>query len=316
MTEREILEARHELLRAVREFFYERDYLEVETPSIMKTVPPDPYIDPIKVLVGEKGPFYLHTSPEVHMKRLLQYGHNRVFQVCRAYRVEELTELHNVEFTMLEWYREGNYEDVMGEVQDLVYFVAGKLRSEGVKRFAAPYRVFEIDRLFLETTGIDPLPLNRGDFFLAMQRAGFKGLDEKDGWNDLFFKLLVQEVEGRVKEKKPYFIKDWPKSISTMAKRKDSKKAERFEFYIDGVEIGNGYSELLEPEEQRARFMKDNRDRVRLGKETFLPDEPFLAALECLKGPYAGVAVGMDRLLMKIMGLERIDEVIVHRFTA
>jgi elongation factor P--(R)-beta-lysine ligase len=315
MTEREILAARHELLRSVREFFYGRDYLEVETPSLMKTAPPDPYIDPLKVFVGEKGPFYLHTSPEVHMKRLLQYGCDRFFQMCRVYRVEDLEEIHNVEFTMLEWYREGSYEDVMDEVQDLVSSVAQRLCPDSRSRFTPPYHTFELDRLFLDKTGINPLPLNRDELFHAMQGAGFKGLDGRDGWDDLFFKLLIQEVEGKLGEEGPYFIKDWPLFISTMAKRKGPNKVERFEFYIDGVEIGNGYSELLDSEEQRARFVKDNEERVRLGKETFPLDESFLTALLRLQGPYAGVAVGVDRLLMTILGLERIDEVIVHRFT-
>jgi elongation factor P--(R)-beta-lysine ligase len=315
MTEIEILTARHELLRGIREFFYERGYLEVETPSLMKTAPPDPHIDPLEVFVGGKGPFYLHTSPEVHMKRLLQYGHSRLFQMCRVFRVEDLKEIHNVEFTMLEWYREGSYVDIMDEVQDLVVSLTGKLCSDNGSRFAPPYRTFELDRLFLDKAGIDPFPLDRDTLFLAMQKTGFKGLDERDGWNELFFKLLIQEVEGRVREEKPYFIMDWPLSISTMAKRKDLNKVERFEFYIDGVEIGNGYSELLDSDEQRARFLEDNQERTRINKATFPTDEPFLTAISRLHEPHAGVAIGVDRLLMKILGLERIDEVIFHRFT-
>ena len=316
MTEREILTARHELLRGIRDFFYEKGYLEVETPSLMKTAPPDPYIDPLKVFVGEKGPFYLHTSPEVHMKRILQYGYSRLFQMCRVYRVEDLEEIHNVEFTMLEWYREGAYEDILNEIEDLVFSLAKRICPAGVSRFEPPYTVFELDRLFLEKTGIDPFPLDRQALFQAMEQGGFKGLDERDAWDDLFFKLLIQEVEGRVEEEKPYFIKDWPLFISTMAKRKGPNKVERFEFYMDGVEIGNGYTELLDPEEQRARFLKDNEERRRLGKETFPPDESFLAGLSELEGPYAGVAVGVDRLLMRILGLGRIDDVIIHRFKA
>jgi len=313
MTEREILTARHELLRAIREFFYERDYLEVETPSLMKTAPPDPYIDPLEVFAGEKGPFYLHTSPEVHMKRLLQYGCRRLFQMCRVYRVEELEEIHNVEFTMLEWYREGGYGDIMEEVEELVSSLAGKLAPGDGSRFTPPYRTFELDRLLVDRAGIDPFPLDRDSLFRAMEGAGFKGLDGRDGWDDLFFKLLIQEVEGKIEEEKPYFIKDWPLFISTMAKKKGPNKVERFEFYIDGVEIGNGYSELLDPEEQRERFRRDNKERLRLGKETFSVDESFLGDLSRIEGPCTGVAVGVDRLLMKILGLERIDQVTINR---
>jgi elongation factor P--(R)-beta-lysine ligase len=316
MTEAQILRARHDLLRAIREFFYDRDYLEVGTPSLLRTSPPDPHIDPLKVYVGEKGPFYLHTSPEVHMKRLLPHGQDRIFQICNVFRVEELEEIHSAEFTMLEWYREGTYEEAMDEVQELTAWVAGRLKPEGIGRFEPPFAVYELDRLFLDKTGIDPLTLNREALFSAMEERGFAGIDEKDGWEELFFKLLIQEVEGAVAEEAPYFIKDWPRLISTMAKGKTNHKVERFEFYVDGVEIANGYTELLDAEEQRARFARDNEERVRLGKETFHTDESFLEALARLKGPYAGVALGVDRLLMKVLGLCRIDEVTVNRFRA
>jgi elongation factor P--(R)-beta-lysine ligase len=314
MTERQILESRHECLKAIREFFYERDYLEVETPSLMKTSPPDPHIDPLSVAVGGKGPFYLHTSPEVHMKRLLEFGRDRIFQVCKVFRVEELEEIHNVEFTMLEWYREGTYEDTMKEVEGLVGFVAERLKPGGADRFAPPYPVYDLDLLFREKTGIDPFPLDRDGLFYAMEQRGFGGIDERDGWNDLFFKLLIQEVEGAIDGEKPYFLKDWPRSIPTMAKRKTDTKVERFEFYMEGVEIGNGYTELTDREEQRARFVNDNGERRKLGKNTFPIDETFLAALSRLRGSYTGVALGVDRLLMKVLGLKRIEEVTVHRF--
>lgn len=310
----EILRARHELLKSMREFFYARDYLEVETPALMKTSPPDPYIDPLSVHVGEKGPFYLHTSPEVHMKRLLPFGQDRIFQICKVYRVEELEEIHNIEFTMLEWYREGGYLDAMVEVEELVRHVARALKPVRDARFQAPFRVYDLDRLFFEKTGIDPFPLDRDGLFLALKEKGFTGIDEKDEWKDLFFKLLIQEVEPSMEADGPYFIKDWPQAISTMARAKAGRKVERFELYVDGVEIANGYSELLDPVEQRDRFVRDNEERGRLGKEKFPIDEAFLDALSCLQGPYTGVALGVDRLLMKMLGLSRIDEVTVHRF--
>ena len=312
--ELEILKARHELLKSMREFFYTRGYLEVETPSLMQTSPPDPYIDPLFVHVGERGPFFLHTSPEVHMKRLLQYGQDRIFQICKAYRVEDLEEIHNIEFTMLEWYRDGDYHDAMAEVEELVRYVARALKPPREARFEAPYRVYDLDRLFIEKTGIDPFPLDRDGFYLALERKGFTGIDERDGWKDLFFKLLIQEVEPSIAEDGPYFVKDWPRAISTMAKAKAGDKVERFELSMDGVEIANGYTELLDCAEQRARFIHDNEERKRLGKKSFPIDDAFLDALSLLQGPFAGVALGVDRLLMKMLGLGRIDEVTIHRF--
>lgn len=309
----EILRARHELLKSMREFFYARDYLEVETPALIKTSPPDPYIDPLSVYVGEKGPFYLHTSPEVHMKRLLPLGQDRIFQICKVYRVEDLEEIHNIEFTMLEWYREGSYLDAMAEVEELVRHVAHALKPPREARFEAPFRVYDLDRLFLGRTGIDPFSLDRDGLFLALKKKGFTGINERDGWKDLFFKLLIQEVEPSMEDDAPYFIKDWPQAISTMARAKAGQKVERFELYVDGVEIANGYSELLDPVEQRARFVRDNEERGRLGKERFPIDEAFLDALSHLQSPYTGVALGVDRLLMTMLGLGKIDEVTIHR---
>jgi lysyl-tRNA synthetase class 2 len=309
----DILRLRHELLKFLREFFYDRGYLEVETPNMMRTAPPDPHIDPLEAYMGGKGPFFLHPSPEMYMKKLLQHGHSRIFQICKVYRVEELEELHNPEFTMLEWYRKGTYLDAMNEVEDLVGYAAERLGVPEKEYFMRPYRVYELDCLFLDKSGIDPFPLHRSDLFSAMKKAGFQGIDERDTWNDLFFKLLIQDVEGRMEDEGPYFMKDWPQSISTMAKRKGGNKVERFELYIRGVEITNGYTELLDPGEQRVRFMKDNEERSRLGKEVFPIDEEFLDVLAGLEGPYAGVSVGVDRLLMTLLGVRCVDDVLVQR---
>jgi len=314
--ELKILRARHELLKSIREFFYARGYLEVETPALMETSPPDPYIDPLSVGVGEKGPFYLHTSPEVHMKRLLPYGQDRIFQICKVFRVEELEEIHNIEFTMLEWYREGDYCDAMAETEELVRYVARAMKPPRQARFEAPYRVYDLDRLFLERTGIDPFPLDRDGLFLALKNKGFGGIDEADGWKDLFFKLLIQEVEPSIEEDGPYFVKDWPRAISTMARALTCGKVERFELSMEGVEIANGYTELLDSAEQRTRFIHDNEERKRLGKQTFPIDEAFLGALSRLQGPFAGVALGVDRLLMKMLDCSGIDAVTIHRFRA
>lgn len=301
---KEILLARHKLLREIREFFYSRDYLEVETQNMMKTAPPDPYIDPLEVFVGHKGPFYLHTSPEMHMKRLLCSGVDKIFQICKVYRVEEFEDVHNTEFTMLEWYRKGMYEDAMEETARLVEMVTGKKR---------PYMVYELERLFEDFAGVNPFQYDRDRFYQALKKKGFAGIDEKDTWNDLFFKLFIQEIEPKLDNNAPYFIKDWPASISTMAKSKDENKVERFELYIDGLEIANGYTELLDPVEQKARFISDNMERARLGKKIFEIDENFIEALSLLEDSYTGVSLGIDRLLMVIMGKKTIDGVLVDR---
>ncbi len=279
-------------------------------------MPPDPYIDPLKVYIGPKGPFYLHTSPEVHMKKLLQYGCERIFQICKAYRVEELEEIHSIEFTMLEWYRKGMYEEAMDEAEELVRHAASVLPAKEEKLFNRPFRVYELEDLFIEIAGINPFPLSRDELFDSMKSKRFAGIDGQDTWNDLFFKLFIQEVEPRITGQMPYFVKGWPSSISTMAKeKKGTDKVERFELYMSGVEIANGYTELLDPEKQRKRFAIDNKERKRLSKDTFDVDEGFLDALSNIKGTYAGVSIGVDRLLMVLLGKAEIGEVMVHRFS-
>ena len=313
-----ILRIRHELLKAMREYFYGLGYIEVETANLVRTAPPDPQIDPLAVFVEKSGPWHLHTSPEMGMKKLLAAGSGKIFQICKVYRVEELDEIHSIEFTMLEWYRKGSYGDMMLEVEALVSFVAGRILRDRQARFARPFMAYDLEALFIEKTGIDPFALDRNGFFQALQKKGFAGVDGRDDWNSLFFKLFIQEVEPAIDCGVPYFIVDWPQSISTMAKRKkdDPMKVERFELYINGLEIANGYTELLDREEQRARFLADNQERVRLGKDPFPIDEEFVGSLDSLDGMYTGVSVGVDRLLMALLGKTRIDDVMVNRFKA
>ena len=309
MNTKYILQARHKLLKDIREFFYQHGYIEVETPNLMKTAPPDPYIDPLEVFIEKSGPFYMHTSPEIHMKRLLCSDVDRIFQICKVYRVEELKEVHNTEFTMLEWYRKGTYEDAMKETEDLIkrcfFGYNGVLPNK--------FDVLDLEELFFSETGINPFVLDRDEFYNLLKHRNFAGIDEKDNWSSLFFKLFIQEVEKTLPIDKPYFITGWPSSISTMAKRKGDVKVERFELYMNGLEIANGYTELLDPVEQKARFISDNTEREMLGKKMFEIDEDFVESLSTLEGSYAGVSLGVDRLLMIFMGKKTIDEVLVHR---
>jgi len=314
----DILRTRHELLKAMREYFYDLGYIEVETANLMRTAPPDPQIDPLTVFVGRSGPWRLHTTPEMGMKKLLAAGSEKIFQVCKVYRVEEFDEIHSMEFTMLEWYRKGAYRDMMREVEALILFVADGLFCDRQALFTGPFTVYDIESLFIEKTGINPFVLDRDGFFRVLQKRGFAGIDDHDDWNNLFFKLFIQDIEPALKTDQPCFVIDWPQSISTMAKKKgdNPNKVERFELYINGLEIANGYTELLDREEQRARFLADNKERARLGKDQFPIDEEFVESIGKLDGPYTGVSVGVDRLLMALFGKTRIDDVMVNRFRA
>jgi elongation factor P--(R)-beta-lysine ligase len=312
---RDILQTRHDMLRLTREFFYERDYVEVETAHLMATAPPDPHIDPLEVRVSGKGPYFLHTSPEMNLKKLLRSGHRRIFEICKVWRVEELKEVHNTEFTMLEWYREGSCKDIMAETGELVEYLARHLPVAENEKLSGPFTVYELDRLFNDIVGFDPFPLTRDGLFAALKEKGFPGIDDRDDWNSLFFKVFIQEIEQELHGDRPCIIYGWPSSVSTMAKRREGRPnmVERFELYIDGLEIANGYTELTDPVEQRNRFDDDNRERARLGKRQFPPDQAFLDSLRMIDPDCTGVSVGIDRLLMALLGRKTIDEVIVDR---
>lgn len=315
-----VVRSRHLLLKATRDFFYGRGYVEIETPYLARTAPTDPYIEPLKAFMGDSGPFYLHTSPEMGMKKALASGLDRIFQICKVFRVEEFEEHHSVEFTMLEWYGPGTYEDATEETRSLVRSLDVAVNGEeGASYTDTAWKTYRLADLFVEAIGFDPLPLSRGDLRATMISHGFQGLRDDDTWEDLFFKLLVQEIEPRLNEREggPYFIKDWPASLTAMAKKKDNcpQAVERFELYMRGLEIANGYSELLDAGEQADRMARDNEERVALGKPPFPIDEAFLDALGCISGPVAGVAIGMDRLLMALLGEENIAAVLPDRLT-
>ena len=310
-----MIRARHLVLKSLRRYFDERGYVEVETPYLGRCAAPDPYIDPLRVFAADQGPFYLHTSPEMGMKKLLALGLSRIFQICRVFRVEEFEEHHSTEFTMLEWYRPGTYVEAMEETEELIRSVDRELNSEVVRYADRPWKVYGLRDLFLEMTTIDPFPLSGEELRILMGARGVGGLKDNDAWEDLFFKLLIQEIEPRLqeREKGPFFLKDWPASLTAMAKKKDDCTVERFELYMGGLEIANGYSELLDREELRMRMVRDNEERLRLRKETFPLDEAFLDAVSNVHGPVAGVSVGVDRLLMALLGKESIGEVLPDR---
>jgi elongation factor P--(R)-beta-lysine ligase len=313
----DMIRARHKALHAIRAFFIDRGYLEVETPYLSRTAPSDPYIEPLAAFVGDSGPCYLHTSPEVGMKKILSTGVERIFEICKVFRVEEFEEEHSIEFTMVEWYRPGTYVDTMKETEELVCFVAQRLGGEGQCYECQPWDTYFLRDLFMEYAGFDPLPLSREELLAETTGRGFGGLSGDYGWADLFFKLWVQEVEPRVagRGKRPYFVADWPASLTAMAKKKGPYTVERFELYMRGLEIANGYTELLDSSEQRERVREDNCRRQQLGKRPFPVDEAFINALDRINGPVSGVSVGVDRLLMALLEKQKISEVLVDRFT-
>jgi lysyl-tRNA synthetase class 2 len=297
------LRARAALLATIRGFFAEREVLEVETPLLCRGTVTDPALEPLAVTLADGGTRYLQTSPEYAMKRLLAAGSGPIFQLARAFRAGEAGNRHNPEFTLLEWYRPGmDHHQLMTEVAALVE------RCLDLRGFGkTSYR-----DLFSSVVGLDPFTAPTGQLELAARRdidVGFHS-DDRDVWLDL---LMSHRVEPTLAGRGLQFVYDYPLSQAALARAESLGGVEvgcRFELYVDGLELANGYYELADAGEQRRRFAADNARRQRLGLPVRAPDEQLLAALAHGLPECSGVALGVDRLLMLRQGVGDIREVL------
>ena len=298
----DVLRKRALLLRTVRDFFEQRGSLEVETPAIVASPGVDAHLDAIPA-----GDRWLTTSPEYHMKRLLADGSGPIHQIAKAWRAGELGALHEPEFTLLEWYRPGlDDHGMMDETEELVRTCA---RALGASRpdLDEPFARMTWSEAFREHLGFDPEvdPVRRlGLLLRASGTRPPRGATPED-LEDLALSLLIQP-----RFQSPTFLTDWPASRAALARLKSGGHVSaRFELYLGGLEIANGYHELQDVEEQRRRIDAENQRRVDLGKDTYPVDERFLAALEVGLPDCAGNALGIDRLLLALLDLDDIGAV-------
>ncbi|MCE5265617.1 MAG: EF-P lysine aminoacylase GenX [Deltaproteobacteria bacterium] len=284
---------RDRMIRAIRRFFQERDFLEVETPLRIPAPAPESHVD----AVASDG-WFLHTSPELCMKRLLAAGFPRIFQLCKCFRAEERGDRHLPEFTILEWYRGGtDYRTLMDDCEALVQDVAAALNLGS----ALPWQGREIDL---------KAPWERITVSEAFARYTKTTAAEALS-RDRFDEILTAEIEPHLGARRPIFLYEYPAELGALARAKegDPRVAERFELYIAGMEMANAFSELTDPGEQRRRFEAAAHDRQQTGKLPYPMPEPFLAALSQMP-PSAGIALGVDRLAMLFADKRRIDEVV------
>lgn len=300
-----MLRARAALLARIRAFFAARDVLEVETPLLCAAGITDPSIEPLLVERGIslKQARYLQTSPEYAMKRLLACHGLPIFQLARAFRDGEAGARHNPEFTLLEWYRPGfDHHALMAEVAELIRSCLGE----------RPLHHYSYRQLFLDTLALDPFTATLDE----LQSVARARLDtgtisgDRDLWLDL---LMSHLVEPQLADRGMCFIYDYPASQAALARIETVDGVavgHRFELYVDGIELANGYLELLDAEEQRRRFEQDNLRRRELGLPERPLDERLLAALEHGLPQCSGVALGVDRLLMLSTGVADIRKVL------
>lgn len=303
-----VLKKRAQLFKAVRDFFDARDVMEVDTPCLSLGSISDPHIEVLTSQTrsqGEDLTYYLQTSPEYAMKRLLCSGVGSIYQLGKVFRAEEIGCRHSIEFTMLEWYRVGfDHWQLMDEIQALLAYIMGDdtLMCERLSYQEA----------FLRHTGLDPFSTSLSELQACAHKHTEYGLQETD--RDTLLELIFASVvEVEIGKEQPCFIHSYPASQAALAKThmndNDQWVAARFELYWRGMELANGYHELTDAEEQAYRFEKDkvSRNEMKLADRQF--DERLLNALKSGMPECAGVALGVDRLLMLMCGKKHIESV-------
>ncbi|MCB1676565.1 MAG: EF-P lysine aminoacylase GenX [Halioglobus sp.] len=301
----EQLRARARLLRMLRDFFEAREVLEVQTPLLCASGVTDPAIEPLVVACGSSlsAPRYLQSSPEYAMKRLLAAGSGAVYQIVQAFRDGESGSRHNPEFTLLEWYRPGfDHHRLMDEVAELVRHCLGERPRQDCS-----YR-----EVFLELLGLDPFTAAdaRVEALARKHVEVGKLAGERDMWLDL---LMSHVIEPQLADRGMVFVYDYPASqaaLSRIVEVDGAQVGQRFELYVDGVELANGYCELGDAVQQRRRFARDNQRRRAAGQVERPIDEYLLAALAHGLPDCSGVALGVDRLLQLATGCADIRQVL------
>lgn len=325
---RDNLAARGRIIATIRTFFAGRGFVEVETPALQVSPGMEPHLQAFATELRAPGeaprPRYLHTSPEFAMKKLLAAGMPKIFQLARVFRNGERSRTHHPEFTMLEWYRaDGGYRDLMYDCEALL---RACLQAADVKSFrwqgkscdpSWPFERLSVADAFRRYCDLDVLATapdpSVPDLARLAEAAKPLGIapHEGDEWEDLFFRLFLERIEPHLGVGVPTLLYDYPISMAALARAKpdDPRLAERFELYVAGLELANAFGELTDPVLQRARFVVDQGKKLRRYGMTYPVDEDFLAALGEMPES-AGIALGVDRLVMLATGAERIDDVL------
>jgi lysyl-tRNA synthetase class 2 len=327
---RERLMARGRVLIAMRDFFAEAGFVEVDTPALQVSPGLEPHLKAFATLLheptdGTARPFYLHTSPEFAMKKLLAAGLPRIWQLAHVFRDGERSTTHHPEFSMLEWYRAGaGYRDLMADCEALLRRTQ---KAAGVEALswqgrradsARPFERLSVADAFERYAGVDVLATAPDpampDLDLLAAAAAEIGIAPHPGddWETLFFRIFLDRIEPHLGIGAPTILYDYPLALAALSRPKpeDPRLCERFELYVCGLELANAFGELTDAAEQRRRFAADQARKQVLYGETYPIDEDFLAALEQGLPDCAGIALGFDRLVMLLTGAQHIEEVL------
>lgn len=313
----EALRTRARVLGGIRAFFVDRGFLEVDPPIAQSYPNIDPHVFPVRIddASGKSARFWLHTSPELAMKKLIAAGSGDIFYLGKAFRDREGSPLHSPEFTMLEWYRvDGGSDAVMRDVEELVRTLSRTIAGRAIVRgngreipVDGPWRRWELDDAFRELLGAGME--EEQELREALGRRGMRpGAEE--AWEDLFFRACLDVVEPALSAGGACFLTGYPAPLAAMARRRPARPgvSERFEGFVAGVELVNGYEELTDPAEQEERLLALAERHRRSTGETLPVDAGFLDALRRGLPPCAGAALGVDRLVMLLLGKDDIAD--------
>jgi lysyl-tRNA synthetase class 2 len=301
-----ILQERTAILKKIRHFFDTRKYLEVETPYMAHHGVTDLHLQNIEAKFRGQQ-YYLQTSPEYHMKRLLAAGSGPIYQIARVFRDDELGRWHNPEFSLLEWYQlDVDHWYLIQEIQELFQELAG----------ISQFKHLSYQQAFLQACDFDPLIANNTDARVVCQRFDLENvLSPNEDFDQYLHLLMAMVVEPYLAQKfsEPVVVYDFPASQASLA-QVNGRVSSRFEIYWQGVELANGFHELTDEKVQRQRFLKDLDTRQKYGRPVMDLDESLLSALDFGLPPCSGVALGLDRLIALILKQERISQTMSFAF--
>ena len=328
---RPFLLARNRIVAALRTWFAAYDFVEVDTGALQVSPGNETHLHAFATALkspdGASSPFYLRTSPEFACKKLLAAGERRIVEFAKVFRNRERGALHHPEFTLLEWYRAGEpYETLMTDCAAILKLAAETagtktltFRGRTADAFAEPERL-TVAEAFARFASVDLLATLPGDepdreAFARAARASGVRVGDDDRWGDIFSRVLVERIEGNLGIGRPTILDRYPAGQAALAQpASDRRVAERFELYACGVELANGFGELIDPIEQRRRLEAEMAEKERIYGERYPIDEDFLAALAAM--PQAcGIALGLDRLVMLATGAARVEQVLWNPLT-
>lgn len=321
---KEFYQKRAKIIGLTRAFFEREGFVETETPIAVALPGQEPELSPVPVTLhdpqGRAHRYYLQTSPEFAMKKLLAAGFEKIFQICKCFRdYESFGGLHNPEFTMIEWYRaNATYKDIMDDTERLFKFVAERLEIPTPPPLYLPLIKGEnwdrktMKQVWQEFVGVSLDEYLEAPAMRTLARSRGYEVRDDEPYEDAFYKIFLNEIEPKLGTERPVFVYEYPAIMTSLSRicAHDSRYAERFELYIGGLELANAFGELTDAKEQKNRLEADRAKREATGRETYPVDSDFIAALLSGIPPTGGIALGVDRMVMFFTGASDINEVI------